>query len=106
MRPFIRHGDVVRLVSSPAYRRGDVVMCMTSEKEVVLHYIAAVSGDECTLMGAANLKKKERCSYGAIIGKVEMSAAERAAILLWHVALPVRRELMWIYCKYHDIKGD
>lgn len=100
MRPFIRHGDVVRLVASPIYRKGDVVMGMTAEKEVVLHYLAEVAGDECTLMGAANLKKKERCRCDAIIGKVEMSAAERAAILLWHLALPVRRHLMWVYRKY------
>ena len=106
MRPFIRPGDTVRLVPSPAYRRGDVVLCMTEEHEVVLHYLAGIDGDTCTLMGAANLKRKERCRYGSIIGRVEMSAVERWAVVVWHWILPVRRYAMWLYFRYHDIKAD
>lgn len=100
MRPFIHNGDVVRLVSSPVYRRGDVVMCITKEQRVVLHYIVNVDGDVCTLMGAANLKKMEQCRYESIIGKVEMPTVIRVALLIWHRILPVRRYVMWLCCRW------
>ncbi len=104
MCPFIRDGEQVQLRASSAYRKGDVVLCMTDERKVVLHYIVSVGSDVCVLMGASNLKKMERCRYDAIIGRVESPAIGRMQGRIWHSIRLLRRYLLWIYRKYYDSK--
>lgn len=96
MRPFISDGDTVCVKADEVYRKGDIVLCMTEDCRVVLHYIVTVRAGVCTLMGAANLRKTERCVSGAIIGKVVAPSVGRVPLILWHAFLPLRRCLLWL----------
>lgn len=101
MLPFIKPGATVTLRARAAYRRGDIVLAMIRPQgRVVLHYVADCHGDCFTLMGAANLVLTERCMAGDVIGAVEAPRISRRLVALWHVLLPLRRYLLWIYRKF------
>ena len=103
MRPFFRDGSVLTLKAATRYRRGDIVLARTvPHGPVVLHYVARTGADAWVLMGAANLRQKELCLPGDIAGKVVSPAFRRQWVMLWHLLLPLRRGLMWIYRKIYE----
>lgn len=101
MLPFIRGGrdSVVLTRPSAPLEVGDIVLARAGGRYVV-HRIRAVEGDEVTLMGDGNLRGKEKCTTGDVIGivtEIVKPGGRRVKPgkgFLWRKLLPARRLLL------------
>ena len=98
MYPFLSDGDSVIIKSKPRYRKWDIVFAkVSSSDQIVLHYIAGDMGDSFKLMGSANLCQEEICLKTDVAACLQHPRINRWKVGLWHILLPYRRYLLWLY---------
>ena len=110
MLPFIKgERDSVKLRRIEDFVVGDIALAETRKGVYVLHRIFAIDGDIVTLMGDGNLRGREICRRGNVVGVVmsilkddgrevdsrSPKAFRRARI--WRRLLPFRRIILGIY---------
>lgn len=103
MRPFIRGGEDILVLSPPMQlRRGDIVLARKSADEYVVHRIVRMTRGCIVLAGDANLYLREECRPEDICGVAETlirhgrqrsltAPSARLYALVWHSLLPFRR---------------
>ena len=103
MYPFLKDGEIVRLIKKETYRRGDIVFTRDMfSNTIVLHYITEKLGKFYMLMGAANLVREEFCHLDDIAGAVEVPHIHRFGVLIWDTLWFFRRYLLWL-CRKFDL---
>lgn len=117
MLPFIVGGrDSVILQKPAGLKTGDVVLAWVEGCRYVLHRITSIDGGCVTLMGDGNLAATERCSVSdikAVATHVVVKGGgkkrdlygkrERLRTRLWQWLRPVRRYLLAIYHRMHNL---
>lgn len=98
MYPFLSEGDSVIIKSKPRYRKWDIVFAkVSSSDQIVLHYIAGEDDEFYKLMGAANLCQVELCRKDDVAGRLRHPDISRWKVRMWHILLPLRRYILWMY---------
>ena len=118
MLPFIVGGrdSLVLIKKYDRLNVGEIVLAMTKEAGYVIHRIDSISDDgEYSLLGDGNLERREHCGYEdikAVAVAVVKPGGKRVPLQnnwhkftakTWRVLLPVRRYLLWIYRKTHNL---
>ena len=103
MLPFIRGGrDRVVLRQADHPEVGDIVLVHIGG-QYILHRIFALDGDAVTLMGDGNIRGREHCTRGDILGAVTQIIREDGRTRepgkgrVWRALLPLRRYILAIY---------
>lgn len=109
MLPFITgKSDSVVLRRPVMLRPGDIVLAQPDQGKYVIHRIAAIRGEQFTLMGDGNLCGIETCTRQDITGQVLRIIKKDRMVdcttncslwkaKLWKILLPIRRYLLIIY---------
>lgn len=116
MRPFLEDGrdkGLIAKLHNP--KRGDVVLAEVRKGEYVLHRIMRIKGQNVTLMGDGNMSG-EHCTlddlkgfavgfYRKGSGKLEKTNSAKWKIysLVWTILYPIRRYLLFLYRKMHNL---
>ncbi|MDR0892647.1 MAG: S24/S26 family peptidase [Mediterranea sp.] len=108
MRPFLRDGDVIRIVQKPydQLRPGDIALAHT-DLGVLLHRIVAINGEQVHLLGDAN-RQQELTERRKVMGVFDAawrgekslhlnSVTMRTLALYWYKIRPLRRYLLGAY---------
>jgi SOS-response transcriptional repressor LexA len=109
MLPFIREGkDSVELGPCKDVEVGDILLVRLDNGHYVLHRVWELRGENVILMGDGNVKGREECKRGQVVGIVSRifrgegvvdcsSASYRRCVKIWRGLLPIRRYILAIY---------
>lgn len=109
MLPFIREGrDSVELAPCKDVEVGEILLVRLDNGHYVLHRVWELRGESVILMGDGNVKGKEVCKRGQVVGVVSRifrgegvvdcaSPSYRRCVKIWRRLLPIRRYILAIY---------
>lgn len=109
MLPFIREGrDSVELAPCKDVEVGEILLVRLDNGHYVLHRVWEFRGENVILMGDGNVKGKEVCKRGQVVGVVSRifrgegvidcaSPSYRRCVKIWRRLLPIRRYILAIY---------
>jgi len=104
MLPFIQNGKDSVILTKPSrpVEVGDIILFKTGDR-YIMHRVISVEGGKLTMMGDGNVKGKETCGEGDVIGLVTEIHKENGKVVrpgkarLWRLLRPFRRYILAFY---------
>lgn len=108
MLPFIKNGDIVKLVKFDVLELYDIVLAKIDDSQYVLHRIIDIKGSHLLLMGDGNLKGCERCCVEDVLALAAIKVKNKKEYdfrsdshikkaKIWNLLLPIRKYLLFFY---------